>query len=145
MERPVTIPDIFWDAASDSERSWLHRLSETFGILLPSGSRFICPGKHAADADLDVFAVGTSKHAHDLLSNGWQSPDHPGATPEAAAGRASKADRSISLYYGNLNLILFFDDKRAVRFAEATRFARDLRLESRDQRVKVFQAICREN
>jgi hypothetical protein len=145
FERPVTIPDYFWDAATDVERCWLHRLSETFGILLPSGSRFICPGKHAPDADFDVFALGSSRDAHELLGNGWECPDYGGQKPEDAAGRASKADRSISLYHENINLILFFDQSKVSLFAQATSFSRQLGVESRDQRVKVFKAICREN
>ena len=138
------MPPEFWAAMPADDQEQVHRLTEAGLLLLPSGSRYICPGHHGADSDFDIYGPSESKVAFDLLSNGWESQDYPNTSPEDAAGRSSKADGSISLYHGKLNLILFYQPEKLNRFKEATDFYRSICVTKRDDRVKIFRAVCNE-
>lgn len=143
-ERPITLPEPFWAAMPADDQEQVHRLTEAGLLLLPSGSRYICPGHHGAESDFDIYGPSESKVAFDLLSNGWESPDYHNTSPEDAAGQSSKADGSISLYRGKLNLILFYQPEKLNRFKDATDFCKSICVTKRDDRVRIFRAVCGE-
>lgn len=137
IERPVTIPEPFWHAMTWDEQYEVRKLERERGLLLlPSGSRYICPGHHRDDSDFDIYAHGEDeKVGTGLMMSGWRS----GKDTDVSSGGTV---RSISLKRHNLNLILFFSMPKFLGFKDATDFCRDLCVKDREQRVEIFKAIC---
>lgn len=144
IDRPVTIPEPFWTAMYADDQQEVHRLTEAGMLLLPSGSRWICPGHHGDGSDFDLYCPGDPKEAFELIARfDWTPPEN--GTPADLVQKASKADGSISLYRGSLNLIMFFRPESFVLFKDATDLCRSICVTKREDRVRIFRAVCREN
>lgn len=144
IERPVTLPEPFWSAMTWDEQYEVSKLERDRGLLLlPSGSRYICPGHHREDSDFDIYAHGEDERvAMGLLLNGWRGPREDG-NKEGCDASSGGTVRSISLKKDNLNLILFFSMPKLLGFKDATDICRDLCVKDRDQRIKIFKEIVR--
>lgn len=156
-ERPITIPKEFWHAMSLADQAEAVSLDDRVGLLLPSGSRYICPGQHRPDSDFDLYALADPQLGIDLIREGrWTSKDAIGLRGEPIAlfdqqhkavqafKQASRADGSMAFRFGELNLILFFHPQRFSKFKEATDLCRSIGVTKRDDRVKIFKIICDE-
>lgn len=69
MQKPVTLPDHFWDSMGDAQRGAILHLEGMGLILTAVGSRI--HGAFRNDDDWDVFAMMERTDAGNLIQAGW--------------------------------------------------------------------------
>lgn len=131
--RPVTIPEAFWEELDSGCQAELAKFESDGLLVLPTGSRFICPEHATPQSDYDVYLIADENYAADLLFRGWHGPggEHPGGEYQL---------NSMSMRFGKLNAIVFFNSAMASRFKDATDFCLSIGgPPDRPTRIKVFK------
>lgn len=149
MKRPDTIPEEYWLSMPDWIKAEVSFIDETFGMVLPTGSRYFCPADVDVNADWDIYfvSIGDTSPAMDLLERKFYH------TTEK--GRYRPDSPAISLYYSQINVrgqsekfnvAVIFD----AALAEATRAATQFCLDvggppEKAKRAKLFKEVCNES
>lgn len=139
--RPETIPEPYWNSMPEWIQAEVVRLEERYGLILPTGSRYICPDCVTCDADYDVYFVSpqNTMPGGELLGARYST---------VSGGRYNADDPGISLYRGEidavghptvLNVGIFFDPRYAQATKEATEFCLDLHVTDKEKRKRIFR------
>ena len=135
---PSTASADFWSSMSVTHREAIQAIIDDGHIVLPSGSRYICPGHARPDSDWDVYFFTTLKYATSMIRDGdWNSSE---------AGSAGDFQDSCSMYLGQtnpaINAIAFFNEEDFRLFHDATVFCHEIGGPTdKSRRVEVFEAI----
>lgn len=110
IERPVTIPERFWNSLSESGRESVAFAEKALGIIWPTGSQVICPDHTTSQSDFDIFGFrnGDALLLAKIHYGGWLN----------TSGQYQSG--TYSYRKGEVNLILFSNKKQMESFKLAT-------------------------
>ncbi len=131
-----SFPDAFWDSMTPVLQHSIAEL-ESMGILvLPTGSRLICPNAVRPASDWDVFFMASWQQIEPLIQLGWKYSPGSGRQSDFA---------SLKKHQAKLNAIMFWDHQPAAynAFKLATDFCVSIQgPEDKTKRINVFNRIA---